>query len=167
MAKERTGKLEKWILIHAYKKTVLHELPENWQYPRLYKYSQDDDKEFYNNHFLKVDLLNYFDLSLSFRLPKEDYYLKWRPKPLEEKFENTKEYRSALVSCSRTIEKMDKEEKGLIETDCSSEYENTTMRQTTYDLKKGGWGANTRQTWGYKLTSEGIKQVKVFLNVNK
>ena len=169
MKAERIGKLERWILIHAYKKTVLHEMLEGWKYPRLYEYAQDDDKDFYSNHFLKVDiLLNYFTLQLSYRLPKEVYGRRWLPKPLEEKFSDTKEYRSALVSCTRTMHKMDEEGKGLIETDTSPDHFATqTMRQMRYDINKGGWGANSKGCWGYTLTDKGIEQAENILNVNK
>ena len=166
---ERIGKLEKWILIHAYKKTILHDLPEGWKYPRLYKYAPDNDKEFYNNHFLKVDiLLNYFILQLSDRLPKEEHGRQWLVKGLEEKFRDTKEYRAALVSCTRTMRKMGEEEKGLIIANTNPDcYEMNTMRQIKYSLNKGEWGANTKGCWGYTLTDKGMEQAKRILNVNK
>jgi len=147
---ERIGKLERWILIHAYKKIILQDLPENWKYPRYHHIKKDRGQSmmmdsitrddpwymfvdgwdedyggyeklgniiFYSEnifdlmHLTKSEiLLNFFDLRLSYKAPA-DLFNRYRStfqnwSTINEKFQNTKEYRSALASYSRTKSKM-------------------------------------------------------------
>lgn len=98
----RIGKLERWILTHAYLKTAKHELPYGWKYPRGYKTEKENDR-YFNFLFKSEVLLNYFkDLRLS---SKEAWAFGVR-----EKFRTTKEYKGALASYSRTVGSMGKKD---------------------------------------------------------
>jgi hypothetical protein len=83
MATERLGKIEKWILRHAYLKTVKHQLPEGWKIPgrvghRLERLKElgepcdlsavlyGRDLQLFWDHLFKSEvLLNYFNLKRS------------------------------------------------------------------------------------------------------
>lgn len=100
MSKERIGKFERWILTHCYLKTVKGELPPNWKYPRCYENTEVTKGVLWKSEVL----LNHFtELKLSQR--KADDISR-------EKFEDTREYRKALVSFARVINRLDK--KGYI-----------------------------------------------------
>jgi len=130
MSIQRIGKLERWILIHAYKKTVLNELPENWKFSphrniifedeKYYNTEEGKSSLFYSHHqgwleFEKSALryyeiyTNYFNLEYSekrreiLKSDSEDYKC----------FEINNKYNSARVSVCRARYKL--EEKGLIE----------------------------------------------------
>ncbi len=113
MAKERIGKLERWILIHCYLKTVKGELPPSWDLSRM-------DNEFYMKALWKYDVLNhYFNLEHSDKI--EGY--------TGPKFKDTKKYRAALVSWSRAIRSLIK--KGLVQ---------RPDKTTLLDLFHNPWG---------------------------
>ena len=78
MAAERIGKLERWILIHAYLKIVKGDLPDDWKKTRGQKRGErlpenikqritealkDSPVYLYKSEIL----LNYFDLKLSYK----------------------------------------------------------------------------------------------------
>jgi len=88
----RLGKIEKYILIHCYKKTISKVMPECWKFPRYWK---NANSEFGYKYLFKSEiLLNYFDLSLS----RKDAFL-----DVNEKFRDTPEYRKALATLTRTF----------------------------------------------------------------
>lgn len=101
----RLGRFEKWILSSCYKKTIHHDLPENWRRPRGHRLSQAGDG-FHDKYLFKSEiLLNFFpSLSLSERQSFLDDVI--------EKFKTTKAYRKALVTYRRTANQL--EGKGLI-----------------------------------------------------
>ena len=108
----RIGRLERWILIHAYLKKQ-DKLPEDWQRPRYY-----DSVYVISDYLSKAEiLLNYFHLEISqkrpaFRKPKVaggDDLLDRE----HEKFKTTPKYKSALVSYTRTRDQL--LSKGLID----------------------------------------------------
>ena len=122
MSEKRIGKLERWILIHIYKKSM-NELPKGWKELEEYKpgpinkrnpWAQtaedvaDQNEEIKRTCLNKDEIfLNYFDnLELSTMVTHGGGDLK-------ECFRTTKQYKSALVILSRTIKRM--MEKGLIE----------------------------------------------------
>ena len=119
MRKTRIGKLERWILFHAYMKTVKKELPGNWKISRAGQFERESFKRglrhkenydwslFWKYLFKSEILLNYFDLELSLKEPMHFNYQ-------QEKFRVTNKYRSALASFTRITKQM--KEKGLIET---------------------------------------------------
>jgi hypothetical protein len=153
MSDNRIGKLENWILIHCYLKTIKKELPNTWKKPRHYDYSKEIrirnlnssdesikksaefDLKTLESYLFKYDiLLNYFNLQLSY---KEGFWSEYN-----EKFKDTREYRSALASLSRTL-------KNLVDKDLIS------------------WWYNDFFRWkGYKLTDKGILKTESILNVN-
>lgn len=99
MGKERIGKLERWILIHTYLKTLLLKLPENWISPN----GQGSDEGFDVRGLFKSEiLLNYFKA-----LPLSS---KYTPSSRHTKFAVTKEYQRALVSISRSINSLQKKQ---------------------------------------------------------
>ena len=134
----RIGKLERWILVHAYLKTVNHKVPSTWTYPRRYepegrKYHKQT--KYHNDVLYKSEvLLNYFSkLHLSHKLSWFDE---------NEKFYTDKNYKSALATYTRTVKAM--EAKGYIEV----------------------W-TNVGENWtGVHLTYLGKRTAERFLNVN-
>lgn len=140
MSSERIGKLEKWILIHTYKKIILHEVPIGWKIPRWaksteaieYKKHQSERNDFEDHfdedgivhwtdeikftkvHLLKSEvMLNYFNLARSGRSAQYTATKQFSDVSIvKEKFRSTKKYKSALASYSRTSKNM--VEKGLI-----------------------------------------------------
>ena len=64
MAKERIGKIQRWILIYSYKKTVKRQLPDDWKLP--YRIQSDQFDEPFWKHLYKSEvMLNYFELEPS------------------------------------------------------------------------------------------------------
>ena len=145
MAKERTGKIERWILLHTYLKTIAHELPIKWELPRLLENTSD---ETYWKHLFKSETLrNFFKLEFSKKIPPfesknawADYFKgcgyenEFRRKVDAKKSEDR--WRRALVAYTRTRNHMVK--KGLVKT-------------------KAGVGPNTE---GIRLTAKGKKKAK-------
>ena len=153
MSAERIGKLERWILIHAYKKTVLHEFPINWKVSKNWiKYCEihqtnirlsekakaEGTHDWYEGNIRRHErcvermekfltktevLINYFSL-----VSKHWSYMKWQD--YEDTFPTTKEYRSALVSYSRTLRNM--ESKGLIK----AEYQDIMLTESGKEKAK-------------------------------
>ena len=127
MSEKRIGKLERWVLIHTYKKSM-NELPKGWkglekrelreskselerEVDSFCKGTDDIEREAdeMKRTCLNKDeiLLNYFDnLEISTVM---DHY----GGNMKECFSTTNQYKSALVILSRTIKRMT--EKGLIE----------------------------------------------------
>lgn len=103
----RLGKLEKWILIHCYLKTIEKEVLISWNKPRMFSEKIKGEKE--GKYLWKSEiLLNYFpNLRLSAKIAAS--YTR-------EKFEATKEYRQALVTLSRTFRQL--EAKSLVNIWC-------------------------------------------------
>ena len=114
----RIGKLERWILIHAYIKTVKKELPENWKLSRKEKHLQNWIKEsakkgitskawdkhlkdYWTYIHRSEILLNYFALDVSYKYPLYG----------NEKFRTTNKYKTALASLSRTLKRMEEKKK--------------------------------------------------------
>jgi len=64
MAKERIGKIQRWILIYSYKKTVKRQLPDDWKLP--YRIQSDQFDEPFWKHLYKSEvMLNYFEIEPS------------------------------------------------------------------------------------------------------
>jgi len=157
MSKDRLSKLQKWILVHCYLKTIKKQLPDSWKYCRGYNYVKSSierrllsdydrarqcakiDKDRLENYLCRSEiLLNYFNLRLSYKEPFWSGY--------SDKFETSKEYKSALVVLSRSLKKLwgVKEGDGYI--DC--------------------WNNGFVQWKGYSLTEKGIAKAEELLNVN-
>ena len=160
----KTGKLEKWILTHAYLKDV-DTLPPGWKRPRFYDGSEETTTE---RELSKAEiLLNYFDLGLSRRNP-------WTKSPFErgymladvqrEKFVDSPGYRSALASYSRTKKTL--EGKGLVEI-----HGEWAITKTRFDLenaiaRKDGSGRVPLHVETVTLTDEGRAYCTDILHVN-
>ena len=139
MAAERMENLERWILIHAYKK-ITNDLPKDWKLSEQWKICCERDGEFrqrqkelkygeqdwwdrhikyhekYKTRLQKVltkteVLINYFGLK-----PQEwtDAQKKWHD--YEDTFKTTEKYKSVLANYTRVLNQM--ESKGLIINDC-------------------------------------------------
>lgn len=116
MSEIRFGRVEKWILKHAYLKTVKKDLPEGWK--NIYCECRDDNLgnlNFCGNCLLKAEILaNYFGDKLTPSIIRkhkgfdEEYgeYC-WEPK-----YQSNKNYQSALIILDRAFKSLQR--KGLI-----------------------------------------------------
>ena len=117
---QRIGKLERWILINTYLKTIKDQLPIGWKYPRgINKYIDEiaNNKCHPLNMHSRLQTLNLFKPVLT----KSEILLNYFNLPVaygeafdkdRERFKDTEAYRKALVTLSRTLKRL--EEKGLI-----------------------------------------------------
>ena len=69
MAKERIGKIQRWVLIHTYQKTTEKNLPDDWKLPPKTE-SQDLGVLFWGGLFQSEVLFNYFKLIPSRKQPR-------------------------------------------------------------------------------------------------
>ena len=124
---KKTGKLERWVLMMAYMKTVQRTLPEWWKFPRFhphhgrYDYANDWEGEVDQRGLTKAEiLLNYFHCEPSHKRRPAMFFTLWHQSSaddgsegveqgcitvarLDEKFSDSKAYHAALASYSRTI----------------------------------------------------------------
>ena len=122
MAKARLSKFQKWVLIHAYLKTVKKELPPEWTPPQIDQFSMNHSKkrlkEFSQALFKTEILANYFKLNFV-----EVTYFDWGGvKWPEFKYpwssffrsigKDKKPHDNAMVTCTRSFTNM--ATKGLI-----------------------------------------------------
>ena len=130
----RLGKFEKWILVNCYRKTILRELPEDWKTPR--EYPRKRPGEFHAQYLFKSEvMLNYFSgLKPS---ATESFF-----PDVVEKFQSTKQYRSALAMYRNTANRLEAA-KGYI-------------REYT--------GQGGRYWTGIVLTEAGIEKARELLN---
>ena len=69
MAKERIGKIQRWILIHTYLKTTKQELPDDWKFPPKMEL-QELGALFWSGLFKSEVMLNYFKLTPARKKPQ-------------------------------------------------------------------------------------------------
>jgi len=101
----RLGKFEKWILIACFKKTIQHDLPDDWRRPRGHRRIEATDG-FHDKYLFKSEiLLNYFP---ALRLSQKQSLFD----DVVEKFQTDNLYRKALVTYRRTADQLGA--KGLI-----------------------------------------------------
>lgn len=101
----RLGEFERWILLSCYKKTIQHDLPEDWRRPRGHRRIEAADG-FHDEYLFKSEiLLNWFG---GLKLSEKQSFLD----DVIEKFKTTKAYRKALVTYRRSVNQL--EGKGLI-----------------------------------------------------
>ena len=114
MAKERLGKFQKWVLVHAYLKVVKKELPPDWIQPQAAQQNIWDKEKYleeYSGALFKTEILaNYFKLNFL-----NTSYSKYA-KPWKSLFrsigKDKKPHNNAMVTCSRSLINMAK--KGFI-----------------------------------------------------
>jgi hypothetical protein len=127
IAKERTGKVQRWILIHTYLKTTKKKLPDDWRLPNLME-SKKLDAYFWTGLYKSEVLLNYFKLEPGYKKqhlvwshgdypikadPMAEYFDRLGPHILPEAdFLKTAQRDKAVVSSARTKSNM--EQKGLL-----------------------------------------------------
>ncbi len=170
MAAERIGKLERWILIYAYKKTVLNDLPEDWKRSRYFKDMPKDNTSdsVYNDKSFNVltkpeIMLNYFHLQISYRKrPVTSFREFVRIGYLSEKFVDNREYKTASASYSRTRRNMEIknliEEMTFIEEVIENPYE-MNNRRVKHDMDR-------QYIDTIILTDKGKKEAERLLKVN-
>jgi hypothetical protein len=69
MAKERIGKIQRWILIHTYQKTTYKKLPDDWKFPPKME-PHDLGAFFWSGLYRAEVLLNYFKLIPARKQPR-------------------------------------------------------------------------------------------------
>ncbi len=99
------GKLERWIIVAAYAKTIKHQLPEGWRLPAGWEAMQRQAPEnggwihgldAWNENLSRTEvMLNFFDLPTSDRRKSQELW--------HQCFKDTPAYRAALASLSRTL----------------------------------------------------------------
>ena len=139
--KERTGRLERFILQFAYLKSI-GELPAWWKYPR--EYNRQRDRDYLNEYLWKSEiLLNYYrKLRLSKKRPAWGH--------ISDKFRTTRGYRTALSSYSRTVSRL--KDKGFI---------NIIVRKRSSPFRIG-----SRTVRAIELTEEGKTRISRDLGFN-
>ena len=170
MAAERIGKLERWILIHAYKKTVLNDLPKDWKRSRYFKDMPKDNtpdsvsnEQGFNVLTKPEIMLNYFHLQISYRKrPVTSFGEFVRIGYLSEKFVDNREYKTASASYSRTRRNMERknliEEMTFIEEVIENPYE-MNYRRVKHDMDR-------QYIDTIILTDKGNKEAERLLKVN-
>ena len=94
MSKERLSKLRKWVLVNAYTKTILGELPKDWRQTRKEMSEGYGSGDWRRGYLFKSEiLLNFFNLSRSKQTPRNS----------DERILSNGAYRSALVTLSRSL----------------------------------------------------------------
>lgn len=101
------GRFERWILLHTYLKTIMHELPADWKMPAGYGAAQTrcgtsfeerlaTQLGVWNGHLMRAEiLLNYFGLATSDRRHSCEV--------AHQCFLRTPAYRTALAMLPRTL----------------------------------------------------------------
>jgi hypothetical protein len=164
MSELRFGKVEKWILKHAYLKTVKKEMPDNWR--EIWCECIHKDKNWpCGNCLLKAEILkNYFGDKLT-----ESSVRKNRGGSIFPEFEwvpiyqADKSYKSALVILDRVFKSL--ERKGLIEKD------HVNNGQNHIGIYRGGildgLDFGSYEPTKIVLTDKGRLKVNSLLNINK
>jgi hypothetical protein len=118
MAKERLSKLQRWVLIHTYLKTVKGNLPSNWREPQATKFSgsydKDEEKRFRQALFKFEILCNYFNLPFAEWAERKHLRFPWASY-FRSIGEDKKSHNQAQVTLFRSLANMEK--KGLIQRD--------------------------------------------------
>ena len=117
MAKERLSKLQRWVLMHTYFKTVKGKLPSKWREPQAAKFPSAHEKKYkkeFSQALFKDEILcNYFNLAFSEQMERDPLRFRF---PWMSRFssigEDEKNYNKAQVTLFRSLANMEK--KGLI-----------------------------------------------------
>lgn len=167
--KERIGKLERWILIHTYLKTVKGELPEGFKKVRWYEKAEQyfekydecykDRDEFFEKHYDR-------DYNENWRGKKFDYFFDYEIRPLREHL-----YKSEILLNCFDLELSNKESywgsKEIFKVSTAYKKALVSVTRALYSLvKKQYIQASYFAGATINLTERGILKVERMLNVN-